>query len=528
MKAKKLLALACLLIPAMGMQAQEKKAEIIIADIPWAVQGTSPNGRYICGTRQYEEAYIFDTKTKELKIVKVNSSKSHMNIMDVTDDGVGVGRNDNGLPGVFEDGVWSDLPTPGAPHGDASFVYGVNSNGTKLVGQVSVKPGADQPFKVKPVVWTKRADGFYVYDELPVPEKDFVGAGAPQFVSPRQMSEDGKTVAALIIDNKGKYHQQIIYRQQEDGSWKYSMPFVAMFCRMEKYDEIFSKEPKMKEIVTAKPGTKEYFAQVDEFQKALAKWDWRVKQEWLTGYNFTAVPVIMSENGKYIASAYAKTTFSYTEGDLSVKKESSSYHPALYDVEKGELIEFPKLTGYAPFGVTNAGDMISTVGNTKFFVIELKNKDKVNTLEDWLKEHYALNLFDTLPKNTTSMSGPATNGKGNLIAGKYVSAAEDNRLDKQEIFCIRLYDRDGEEDRSVESVSDATMVAVFPNPTTDVAQVVGARAGALVRVLTLGGEMLMQTQADASGVAQVDMSQLENAFYLVQLDGSKTFLVQKR
>lgn len=528
MKTKQLLALACLMLPAMGLQAQQKKADVIIAEIPWAVQGTSPNGRYVCGTRQYEEAYIFDTKTKELKVVPVNTTKSYLSIMDVTNDGIGMGRNDAGIPAIYEDGVWIDLPTPAPPQGDASFVFMTNSDGSKIVGQVSVKPDAEKPFKVVPLVWTKQADGSYMYDLLPVPELDFVGVGAPQFVSPRQMSEDGKTVAALIVDNKGKYHQQMIYRQQEDGSWKYSMPFVPMYCNMDKYKEIFSKEPKMKEIVTAKPGTKEYFAQVEEFQKALAKWDWLVTQEWLTGYNFMALPVLMSENGKYIASAYAKTVFSYTEGDLSVKKESVTYHPAVYDVEKGELIEFPKLAGYAPFGVTNAGDMVSNKGNTELFIIEMKDKEKLHSLKDWLKERYSLDLFATLPKNTVTMSGPTINGRGNLIAAKYASQTEDKDLDKQEIFCIRLYDRDGKTDGAVESVDEGATIAVFPNPTTDVTQVVGADANSLVRVLNLNGEVLMQIQADANGAAQIDMSKLENAFYLVQLDGSKTFLVQKR
>ncbi|MBB6274947.1 T9SS type A sorting domain-containing protein [Porphyromonas circumdentaria] len=519
MRPAKLLSLSLLTVFTLCLQAQSSKVEVLRVGIPWSPQGISPNGRFISGTRQYEEAYFYDTETKKLHTQACQSGTSQLVFFDVSDDGTVVGKTDDGHPATYKNGNWTLLPTPSAPFGDASAVYIINSDGSRILGQVAIKPDGGKPYEVVPSLWERVGENEWKHTALPVPPKDFLNEGAPQFVSPRQMSEDGKTIVGLIINQTGKYMMQILYERQEDGSWEYSLPFLSVFCDMSKYQELKALEPDFKKMVTAKPGSQEYFQQIESYNKAFAKWDYMMKTNWLTGNEVLTLPILMSENGKYIASAWMKNTYSYEEGSMEVQKKQE-YHPTLYNIKDKTFTHFPALKGYAPLGVTNKGNMICT-DNIHIYIIDVSQPDKVYKMPDWIKEKYNVDIMAFLPENTKYMKSPIINGEGNLIACKYITAHPDNSLDLQDIFCVRITN-----DVAVEKVEQNSL-KVHPNPTKGIVKIEGATPSKELRVMSMQGELLLSSQTDLLGNGTIDLTPLASGAYLIGVKGEKSTVLIK-
>ena len=63
---------------------------------------------------------------------------------------------------------------------------------------------------------------------LPYPKKDFFG-GTPQFVTAVWISDDGKTIAGMVRDGNGFYTWPIIYSQDDNKQWSYSLPSASLF-----------------------------------------------------------------------------------------------------------------------------------------------------------------------------------------------------------------------------------------------------------------------------------------------------------
>lgn len=519
MKATKLIALGVLMLSSLSIEAQTPKTELIPVGIPWTPMGISPNGRFICGSRQYEEVYIFDIEAKKLQKIPCSSGKSQLVLFDVANDGTAVGKTDNGEPAVIKDGEWSLLPIPAPLFGDASAVWMVNSDASKVLGQVAVKPDSSKPFKVIPCLWSRNSDGTYTFEPLPVP--DNMIEGEPQFVSPRQISEDGNTIAGFVVSKMGKYYQQIIYERQADGTWSYTIPFLSIYCDMSKYDEVYKKKPNMKDIVKAKPGTKEYFEQIEEFQKAEAKWDYEMKTIWLTGKEVNTLPVVMSENGQYIASAWVEKSYKYTEGDMSVQM-SLTYYPVVYDIKKKTFTHYKSLKQHAPIRVTNDGMMMAS-DNKIVFVIEPNKPDQAQPLPQWLKSKYNFDIMAKLPSRTDYMKDPIINGSGNAIACKYIVSKKGGGLELQDVFCLRL-----QGDVSIDQVQQAISLEVHPNPTKDLVQVEGARALSQLSIISMQGETLVHKQADVTGSATIDLSTLPAGLYVLRAEGSKGIVIKKQ
>ncbi|MCH5242955.1 MAG: hypothetical protein J1F67_11170 [Muribaculaceae bacterium] len=63
---------------------------------------------------------------------------------------------------------------------------------------------------------------------LPCPEKDFFG-NTPQYVSATWISEDGHTIAGQVIENRGFFVYPIVFTENEQGIWSYSLPSESLF-----------------------------------------------------------------------------------------------------------------------------------------------------------------------------------------------------------------------------------------------------------------------------------------------------------
>lgn len=518
MKLRKLLAWSMAMFIPLCLYAQSPKVDMLKTGIPWAPMGVSSNGRFICGTKQYQEAYIFDSETKKLHKEACNGSKSQLLFRSITNDGTVAGLTDDGQPGLFKEGKWFLLPTPAPIFGDASSIYAINSDGSKILGQVAVKPDISKPFEVIPTLWTRKSDGTYKHESLPQP--DNVIEGKPQFVSPRQMSEDGNTILGLVVSKSGKYYLHILYERQPDGAWAYSIPFLSIFCDMSKYDQIVSKKPDIKKIITAKLGTPEYFKQIEEFQKADAKWNYEMFTVWQTGKEVYPLPIVMSENGRYIASAWVQKTYKYKEGDIKLEKYQENY-PVLYDIKEKVFIHFPSLKDYSPIRVTNDG-MAMAVDNQVVYIIDPKEPDEPQLLQQWVKNKYNFDLMGKLPKQTKYIREPIINGNGDIIACKYITMGPNNKVALQDVFCLKL-----NKESSVDRVEESLVLKASPNPTKNIIQIEGAKPQTEVSIVTMQGVVVLVKQTDEVGAATIDLSTLSSGLYVLRTDGSKGIMIKK-
>lgn len=132
--------------------------------------------------------------------------------------------NSNGDAAVYEDGEWKKLDTGDA--GDTnSGTNGITPDGARVCGNLGLQEMTlDDVTMIVPAIWDRQSDGSYgSYTVLPHPEADFAGR-APQYITALNISDDGRTVVGQIVDCRGFLRYPIIYTQDSNGEWSYSLP----------------------------------------------------------------------------------------------------------------------------------------------------------------------------------------------------------------------------------------------------------------------------------------------------------------
>lgn len=103
----------------------------------------------------------------------------------------------------------------------------ITTDGTKLCGYLSTDD--DNPVSYVPFVADIDEDGNISEPQmLPYPTVDFFGM-APQLVNTIWISDDGKTVSGNVLDARGSYYYPIIFTQNDNGKWSYSLPSEDLF-----------------------------------------------------------------------------------------------------------------------------------------------------------------------------------------------------------------------------------------------------------------------------------------------------------
>lgn len=385
----------------------------------------------------YAEAYRFDIEEKTLTIIPAETGTSEMCASDVMNNGTIVGMNDASHPAIYrntEEG-WVEMPMPEGEDMTGTL-FQCTGDGKYLVGHVIGRGDSNNPYSVRPSLWTLQDDDTYKYEILPNPQVDFVG-GKTQFISPRTISPDGNLIIGVMMEQNGFYSQAILYYKDESGAWTYETPFVEYSYNMDIYNEIMSREPKMSDYITVSPGNSEYMEQVTEFQIAYAAWQYELFTTWKKGPEFTSVPIIMSEDGKYLAPTVREKTYHYTEGETYVETLDTKYYPCRYDTQSKELVMMPEIPGFITYAISNYGDMLTGDGYN-IYLLPNGAGEKIE-LTEWLKQNYnGYNLYDDLPSNTEYLDCQTIGSDMSLIVGTYRSTAEDGSLDQKEVFCIKL------------------------------------------------------------------------------------------
>lgn len=492
--------MAAMLALAPAANAQGTKPEVVFTGTPWSVQNVSENGRYICGTRQYEEIYRYDLQERKLITVPAEASTSGIAALDVTNDGTLAGCADGSveLPALYKDGEWTMLPMPeGAQDGSAMQITG---DGNTIVGLV-MGSGSDKPYKVVPLVWEKQGDGSYKYVLLPDPETDFLG-GKTQFVSPRSISDDGNIIVGIMMEQDGSYSTDIVYHKNSDGTWSYDLPLASLCYDGDKYQELKAEEPQLSEY--SREEGESYMKMIERFQKDHAKWEYEFYNGFMTGKQFLTAPVVTSQDGTYLALATVVNTYTYEEGAQFIEKHQSDVYPSLYNMKTKELVEMPEVTGFRPYGVSNFGDMIYSDG-TVFYILPHGEKQYIDVTE-WLKNEYDFDLMAALPENTEYVESEAVAGDMSMIAGEYRSVTPEGGLDTQEIFCVLLPE------------GTSSIIKTLNTPESNLVAVEGGKLvfggnAEDIRVYDICGREAMSA-ANASG--SLDISRMKRGIYVVE------------
>lgn len=130
----------------------------------------------------------------------------------------------------WQNGEWHSLPLKEEDTGMCA-ANGITADGTRICGNVGQTEFSIDASSIMalPAVWTMGADGkFGDYTPLPHPELDFTGR-VPQYITAVVISDDGKTIIGQIRDYTGSCCQPIVYTEDADGKWSYTLLLNDLF-----------------------------------------------------------------------------------------------------------------------------------------------------------------------------------------------------------------------------------------------------------------------------------------------------------
>lgn len=194
----------------------------------YALYNISPDGRWAMGGDYWGEAVVvLNTETGEKSIYYVDADDTNYsadmapgNGNCISNDGVVlVSTSYSGCASYIHDGEITALPVTTDTR--SSFANGITPDGSRICGNIGAGMSTDDIIMQTPVIWDRNDDGTYAQAKrLPYPTKDFSGR-TPQYIFGLAISDDGKTVAAQMIDYSGTMSQLFIYTEDEDGNWSY-------------------------------------------------------------------------------------------------------------------------------------------------------------------------------------------------------------------------------------------------------------------------------------------------------------------
>lgn len=216
---KQLLTLACASFIACTCFGQTmKKYEGLLFD------KMSPNGQWT--TQAMQGSVVIFNRADSVFYVYGEEEGSAYSIGQgnaINNDGIIVGGISDSQPAYWQDGEWNLLPLAEADTIVYNSADAITPDGRRIAGSLACSRwGLDNNNQMlAPVVWTKGEDGKYgLYQRLPQPTKDFSGR-APQYITARSISADGKTIFGQIVDYTSMYPCLIVYKEDAEGKWSY-------------------------------------------------------------------------------------------------------------------------------------------------------------------------------------------------------------------------------------------------------------------------------------------------------------------
>lgn len=222
---KKTLAGLLVLMAATGF-AQTTEEPVLMENLYFL--DISPNGKY--ATSQTANLVLYNLNNGDAYAHEAEIGLGHS----VADNGMAVGFN-IGLGVVINK---EKMFTPKLLSSySMSSINSISGDGKRVTGYLSNPKagnnGGDytlgQEVPLIPYVADLDEKGdFITITELPFPSKDFFGM-RPMYVLGLDISDDGKTILAEMVDSFGRLCDPIVYKETADGEWKFFTPTLPLF-----------------------------------------------------------------------------------------------------------------------------------------------------------------------------------------------------------------------------------------------------------------------------------------------------------
>ena len=242
-----------------------------------AFAGVSPDGKYAVSVL-YSNVVIHDLATDKKYEYSEDFYVGSGNY--ISNTGIVVGSTMTPTASYWKDGEWYIIES--GSDRLMSKADGITADGIRIVGAVAPESyGGDyEGLMLTPCYWDFNADGTLGdLHALPFPSKDLTGR-TPQYVTAVRVSDDGKTIAGQVVDYSGNVCQPIVYRQNEDGEWNYTLINNELF-----YPEgvVIPEDPGEDSPEITDFMTEEELA---AYQQALDDWDAAGTGDWDTYPNY--------------------------------------------------------------------------------------------------------------------------------------------------------------------------------------------------------------------------------------------------
>lgn len=455
----------------------------------------SPNGRYAAGCGDGTPSYFYDLQEHEFLYQLPPDGAFYTN--QINDLGEVAGAY--GLQAAIwhQGGEWELLPQPEGLT-DKQLAWS-QANAISADGRTIVVSFGETPDMH--CIYQRKEDGTYSITPLDLPTIEPVYHKAPQFVSIKGISADGRRIAARYLDDDGFRDIPMLFECDEVGKWTYRFlaidTLVIDGCTL-------PHKPKRDEVDNYSLALQEYWADVMAME---------------TGIYYKLSNMGISANGKYINLSVA----------LSIDDDDyyTITHPAVIDIDADSLIIFSH-TGSCP-SVTDDGVVtIATstpIGIRTSYVSSIANPDEAVTFGDYVMQRTngVINLADIMVYQV-SQEGATDIGYGSAVLSASGSAALTMQLNdwewKYETYLIQFNST-----TTVIEKTDIEQLIVFPNPTagivyfdaqlTDVA--VYDVAGRQVYVQSLAEQMVDLSNLNAGTYVLTAQSNGENIITKVMI-----------
>ena len=354
----------------------------------------SPNGRYATGCGDGTPSYFYDLQEHKFLYQLPPEGAYYTN--QINDLGEVAGAY--GLQAAIwhQGGEWELLPKPeGLTDKQLAWsqANAISADGRTLVVSFSETPDMH-------CIYQRKDDDTYTITPLDLPTIEPIYHKAPQFVSIKGISADGKRIAARYLDDDGFRDIPMLFECDDTGKWTYRFlatdTLVIDGCTL-------PYKPKHDEVDNYSLALQEYWADVMAME---------------TGIYYKLSNMGISANGKYINLSVA---ISIDEDDYY-----TITHPAVIDIEADSLIIFSH-TGSCP-SVTDDGVVtISTstpIGIRTSYVSSIDSPTEAITFGDYVlrRTNGAINLADVMVYQV-SQEGATDIGFGSAVLASSGTAA---------------------------------------------------------------------------------------------------------
>lgn len=423
-------------------------------------QGVAISGdaRYVVSDL-YGTVIIYDTDTDEyVSLIGNGESISHSLGLGRAinyDGSVIVGESTScGGAGVYKNRKWTALTCPNPDL--TNLANAITPNNSRICGSFGMRKRSTEESSIPmllPGYWDLKSDGSYSEPiMLPYPELDFTGR-VPQYITAHTISNDGKTIVGLIRDYAGFMCQLIVYKEDSEGNWSYSLPgadltnpkhlefpqwpgeapepmqyaefmtedemnaytrdYVAWYAEGEAIGSWnYATEPDPVDYMTEDEKAF-YYECMDVYQIQYGEWE-KANAKFMSVYNsciadghpLTYNLAYLSGDGKI---AVTNTSYSY-EDPYSWSGLTEMNAPVVFNLEDGSYQVYPFTHNAKPSGVTDDYSILASVSSSTTphaaLIFKPGAKDPITLLEymqeanpsiwEWIKKnmYHDVEFFD--------------------------------------------------------------------------------------------------------------------------------------